>query len=159
MQVMLTSCIKIYKLFTNIMNNNKSKFSRELFVPIINYVKNPRVPGDPWSNDSTGFSYRSDRWHLLWVPDRNFVELYDIIKQNGCVCIKFFQWLLPIIETYYCKDNKPVWFKLIWRCVDVFRRLICVLPFRCKLIITKLIAFFVYFPLARFSYFLELNIQ
>ena len=45
---------------------------------IINYVKNPRVPGDPWSNDSTGFSYRSDRWHLLWVPDRNFVELYDI---------------------------------------------------------------------------------
>lgn len=37
---MLTSCIKIYKLFTNIMNNNKSKFSRELFVPIINYVKN-----------------------------------------------------------------------------------------------------------------------
>ena len=60
-----------------------------------------------------------------------------------------------LIYIYYKFDNKPVWFKLIWRCVDLFRRLICVLPFRCKLIITKLIAIFVYFPLARFSLFLE----
>ena len=45
---------------------------------IIHYIKNPRVPGDPWANDSTGYSYRTDRWHFMWIPDRDFMELYDI---------------------------------------------------------------------------------
>ena len=56
---------------------NGSDFHRD---KIIHYIKNPRVPGDPWANDSTGYSYRTNRWHFLWVPERDFMELYDVKK-------------------------------------------------------------------------------
>ena len=56
---------------------NGSDFGRD---KIIHYIKNPRVPGDPWANDSTGYSYRTNRWHFLWVPERDFMELYDVKK-------------------------------------------------------------------------------
>lgn len=56
---------------------------------------------------------------------------------------------------YYAFDNKPLWFKTIWRISDIFRRLISVLPFRLKLLITKLIALAVYLPAARSSLILE----
>ena len=33
-------------------------------------------------------------------------EIIPIIKQCGCVCVKFCQWLIPILEIMYNKDNK-----------------------------------------------------
>ena len=61
-----------------------------------------------------------------------------------------------LLYIYYKFDNKPLWFKFIWRCVDINRKLICRFPFKLKLLITRLIAILVYFPLARLSFFLEL---
>ena len=56
----------------------------------------------------------------------------------------------------YRFDNKPLWFKLIWKISDLFRKLISRMPFRLKIIITKVIAVLVYFPLAKLSFFLEI---
>ena len=61
-----------------------------------------------------------------------------------------------LLYIYYKFDNRPLWFKSIWRCVDFIRRVICYLPFEIKLIITRLIAILIYLPLARFSLILEL---
>lgn len=56
---------------------------------------------------------------------------------------------------YYAFDNKPVWFKMIWRVSDVMRRGMSKLPFTIKLLISQLIAFWVYYPLARTAFILE----
>ena len=78
-----------------------------IFTSVLNYIKIYRKINTIIK--STNYSIEG----LNNINESYIIELYDtIIKQNGCVCIKFFQWLLPIIETYYCKDNKPVWFKL-----------------------------------------------
>ena len=46
---------------------------------IITYLKNPRVPGDPWAKGETGYSYRSKDWHSFWVPQLDKINLYNII--------------------------------------------------------------------------------
>ncbi|MCK5651668.1 MAG: class I SAM-dependent methyltransferase [Gemmatimonadetes bacterium] len=56
---------------------------------------------------------------------------------------------------YYAFDNRPVWFRAIWRCSDLARRVISRFPFRMKLAVSFVIASFVYLPLARLSRFLE----
>jgi len=56
-----------------------------------------------------------------------------------------------LVYLYYRFDNKPYWFKALWKITDLFRRLISQLPFRLKALITDLIAVIVYWPLARAS--------
>ena len=62
-----------------------------------------------------------------------------------------------LLYLYYRFDNKPLWFKLIWKISDLFRKLISRMPFRLKIIITKVIAVLVYFPLAKLSFFLKFD--
>ena len=52
---------------------------------------------------------------------------------------------------YYSLENKPTFYKLIFKAVDGVRRVISVLPQRVKQLVTSLIAGLVYWPLARFS--------
>ena len=60
-----------------------------------------------------------------------------------------------LLYLYYKFDNKPIWFKLIWKISDYLRRYISYQPFKIKLLITKAIALLIYFPLARLSLILE----
>lgn len=53
-----------------------------------------------------------------------------------------------LVYLYYAFDNRPLWFKAIWRCSDWVRRLVYRLPFSIKRCLTDLIAFFIYWPLA-----------
>lgn len=52
---------------------------------------------------------------------------------------------------YYSLENKPTYYKMIFRAVDGFRRITSVLPQKIKHIATLIIAGVVYWPLARFS--------
>jgi len=56
---------------------------------------------------------------------------------------------------YYAFDNRPVWFRAIWRVSDAARRIICRLPFGPRKAVTSLIAALVYWPLARIALLLE----
>ena len=56
---------------------------------------------------------------------------------------------------YYAFDNRSRLFKMIWRCSDLLRRLVCKLPSKLKHLVTDFLAVLVYFPLSRFSLFLE----
>jgi len=51
---------------------------------IIGYLKKTRVSGNPWSDGSTGYTYRSDKWHYQWIPDSNKSKLFDISKDPFC---------------------------------------------------------------------------
>ena len=52
---------------------------------------------------------------------------------------------------YYSLENKPTFYKLIFKAVDGMRRVISVLPQRIKQLVTSAIAALIYWPLARFS--------
>ena len=52
---------------------------------------------------------------------------------------------------YYSLENKPTFYKLIFKAVNGVRRVISVLPQRIKQLVTSTIAALIYWPLARFS--------
>ena len=60
-----------------------------------------------------------------------------------------------LLYLYYRFDNKPTWFKLIWKISNIFRLLISRLPFQLKLYVTILIAILIYFPFSKVSLLLE----
>lgn len=60
-----------------------------------------------------------------------------------------------LVYLYYAFDNRPAWFRAIWRISDLLRQLIHRLPARMKHLITDGIAASVYWPLSRLSRVLE----
>jgi SAM-dependent methyltransferase len=60
-----------------------------------------------------------------------------------------------LVYLYYAFDQKPLWFKTLWRASDVLRRLLCRLPPWPKYWVCTVLAALVYFPLARGSLILE----
>jgi predicted unusual protein kinase regulating ubiquinone biosynthesis (AarF/ABC1/UbiB family) len=50
------------------------------------------------------------------IDELNIIKLYDIVRNSGCVCIKFFQWILPLIEINF--KDVPSWFKILEKIYD-----------------------------------------
>jgi SAM-dependent methyltransferase len=60
-----------------------------------------------------------------------------------------------LVYLYYAFDNRPAWFRALWRASDLFRRGVSRMPFALKARITDLIALLVYWPLARLARLFE----
>ena len=60
-----------------------------------------------------------------------------------------------LLYLYYAFDNRPRWFRLLWRLSNAARLLIRRLPPRLKQFVTDLIAFTVYWPLSRLAFLAE----
>lgn len=60
-----------------------------------------------------------------------------------------------LLYLYYSFENKPWWFRGIWKVSDLVRRIISTLPKIPKNLACDLIAITIYFPLARLSFLLE----
>ena len=56
-----------------------------------------------------------------------------------------------LLYLYYAFDNRPAWYRLVWKGSDLLRRGICRLPFALRKAVTSGIALGVYWPLARIS--------
>ncbi len=60
-----------------------------------------------------------------------------------------------LVYLYYALDNKPIWFRLVWKISNVFRLFISRLPYTLRYFSSQLIAIFIYFPLAWIAYIFE----
>ena len=60
-----------------------------------------------------------------------------------------------LLYLYYRFDDRPLWFRMIWKASDVARRLICRLPIRSRKWATDALAVGVYWPLSRLALLLE----
>jgi SAM-dependent methyltransferase len=60
-----------------------------------------------------------------------------------------------LIYLYYAFDNRPAWYRAIWRTSDVFRLAISRLPPKMKFAVSQLIALTIYWPLARLAAIVE----
>lgn len=60
-----------------------------------------------------------------------------------------------LIYIYYAFDNRPLWFRTIWKCSEILRFSISRLPHKMRYFVSQLIAALIYFPLARTAFILE----
>lgn len=54
-----------------------------------------------------------------------------------------------LVYLYYAFDQRPAWFRALWRLSDILRRTTSRLPFASRKTVTNVIAALVYWPLAR----------
>lgn len=60
-----------------------------------------------------------------------------------------------LIYLYYALDNRPAWYRYLWRTSDILRKGISRLPERGRLAVSQVIAALIYWPLARFAALVE----
>jgi ubiquinone/menaquinone biosynthesis C-methylase UbiE len=60
-----------------------------------------------------------------------------------------------LIYLYYALENRPLWYRAIWRLSNGLRVLISRLPPRVRLVVSQAIALVVYWPLARLAAVIE----
>mgnify|MGYP001214290965 CR=1 FL=1 len=102
---------------------------------------NSTVSDMPIDDNSMDFGYSLGVLHHIEDTDRGIVECARKLKKNAPF----------LIYLYYAFDNKPFYYKLIWKITNPFRQLISRLPFPIKLFVTKVIASIVYLPLSRIA--------
>ncbi len=103
------------------------------------------VEAIPLENNSMDFGYSLGVLHH--VPDT-----FEGIGQ----CVSKLKKGSPfLIYLYYAFDNRPAWFRTLWKISDIFRRGISKLPDGLRHLVAEMIAAVVYFPLARTAYLLE----
>ena len=113
---------------------------------------NVSVAEIPLADDSMDFGYSLGVLHH--IPDT---------AEGIRSCVRKIKPGAPfLVYLYYAFDNRPAWFRAVWKFSELFRRTISVMPFGLKKVITDLIAVFVYFPLAKTAGLLEkigLNVE
>lgn len=60
-----------------------------------------------------------------------------------------------LLYLYYDFENKPRFFRMIWKMTDHLRRIVCIAPKPVKHFVSDVIALLVYFPLSRTAHVLE----
>ena len=60
-----------------------------------------------------------------------------------------------LVYLYYNFDNRPWWFRAIWRLSDILRTMVSHFPHRLRYFSSQVLALLVYVPLARFSWAME----
>ncbi|MDR0406779.1 MAG: class I SAM-dependent methyltransferase [Holosporales bacterium] len=103
------------------------------------------VEGTSLKDNSQDFGYCLGVLHHVPDTASGLKECVKKLKEEGVF----------LLYLYYRFDNKPTWFRFIWKVSDWGRRGISKLPFRLKLCISQIGAAFVYWPLARTSLLLE----
>ena len=84
---------------------------------------------------------------LHHVPDtRAAITSIARVLKPGAPCL---------VYLYYAFDHRPWWFRMLWRCSDLLRRIICLLPPRVKQLCCDVIALTIYLPLARTARLLD----
>lgn len=54
-----------------------------------------------------------------------------------------------LLYLYYAFDNRPMWFRMLWKVSDWVRKVVSALPYGLRYAVSQVIAALVYWPLAR----------
>ena len=131
-------CLDASKEALKVAKNNLASFENCSFE--LNSINSSNI-----KKDSMDFGYCLGVLH----------HLPNTAEALNCCVSKLKKGAPFLLYIYYSLDNKPLWFKWIWKFVDIKRKVICRLPFPIKFALTRLIALIIYFPLSRLSLFLE----
>ena len=91
--------------------------------------------------NSQDFGYCLGVLHHITETQKGIKSCYNLLKENSPF----------LIYLYYKFDNKPIWFKIIWKTSDYLRKFVSKLPFKIKKIVTYFIALIIYYPLSKIA--------
>lgn len=99
----------------------------------------------PLADNSQDFGYSLGVLHH--IPDT---------KAGLQMCVNKLKKDAPfLVYLYYRFDNRPAWFRALWKSSDVIRKVVSQLPHSLRFGISQVLAATVYFPLARTAKILE----
>jgi ubiquinone/menaquinone biosynthesis C-methylase UbiE len=93
----------------------------------------------PFADASMDFGYSLGVLHHLPDPPAGLAECVRKLKPGAPM----------LVYIYYALDNRPAWFRALWRGSDYMRRAVSKMPFRLRAVIADLSAASIYWPLAR----------
>jgi SAM-dependent methyltransferase len=99
----------------------------------------------PLDDASCDFGYSLGVLHHIPDTDAGLRECVSKLKRGAPF----------LLYLYYSFDNRPAWFRIIWRMSNSVRSVICRLPHGLRYAISQVLAAIVYFPLARTALILE----
>ena len=103
------------------------------------------VDNIPLSEASMDFGYSLGVLHH--IPDT---------QQAMTTCVKKLKPGAPfLVYLYYALENRPIWFRALWKLSNIIRRGVSRLPHGLRYFVSQIIAGIIYMPLARASFFLE----
>ena len=99
----------------------------------------------PLENDSCDFGYSLGVLHHIPDTQAGLQACIDKLKKGAPF----------LLYLYYRFDNRPVWFRMIWKASDLVRQLVSKMPHSLRFGMSQILAAGVYFPLARTAKVLE----
>lgn len=99
----------------------------------------------PLTDNSMDFGYSLGVLHHIPDPQQGLTDCVRRLKAGAPF----------LVYLYYALENRPKWYRWIWRAADQGRRMLSRLPWRPKLWITTVVAAIVYWPAARMSRYFE----
>jgi ubiquinone/menaquinone biosynthesis C-methylase UbiE len=100
------------------------------------------IPLPPKSLD---FAYSLGVLHHVPDTEAAIAAIADKLKPNAPF----------LVYLYYALDNRPLWYRLLWRITDLARVVISRLPHPVRLVISQIVAALIYWPLARLARFVS----
>jgi len=99
----------------------------------------------PMADGSMDFGYSLGVLHHMPDPQGGLAACARKLKPGAPM----------LVYIYYAFDNRPGWFRRLWRGSDAVRRAVSAAPFRIKAFVADCIAATVYLPMARAARFAE----
>jgi ubiquinone/menaquinone biosynthesis C-methylase UbiE len=137
-KVKLLNCIDPSSKALNVAKKNLGNFSN------INFYEGSANHND-LTPESQDFGYSLGVLHHIPDTLEGIKGCAELLKKDAPF----------LLYLYYDLENRSSTFILLWKLSDILRKFICILPHQIKLILTFLIAIFVYFPLARIALIAE----
>jgi SAM-dependent methyltransferase len=100
------------------------------------------VDGCPLPEGSQDFGYSLGVLHHVPDTARAMACCVDLLKPGAPF----------LVYLYYRFDNRPPWFRLVWRASELARAAISAMPNGMKHVLTDMIALTIYWPLARLAW-------
>lgn len=142
-QIVASKVKKLYLLDASlkalsVARNNLSNYSN------VTFIHKP-IEEDMLPEASLDFAYSLGVLHHLPDPQLALSAIAKTLKPGAPL----------LVYLYYDFDNRPFYYKWLWKISDMFRWLICRSPFSIRLFFCNVIAGIIYWPFARMSLVLE----
>jgi len=132
------NCIDPSSAALNVARRNLSEYSNIVFFEA-------SVDAAPLAEASQDFGYSLGVLHHIPDTQAALASSTKLLKPGAPF----------LLYLYYSFDNRPAWFRGVWKMSELFRAGIKVLPAGVKSIATDILAALIYWPLARFAWCVE----
>lgn len=102
---------------------------------------------DEFSVDSNSMDFGYSLGVLHHIPNTQtaLIDCVDKLKSGAPF----------LVYLYYAFDNKPLWFRAVFKISNYVRIVVSRLPHSIRYYVSQLLAIFIYFPISHFSFLLE----